>query len=160
MSFAGLNTGNNLSLYAVPAAFGLALAPHVYALALVTLNKPPGAKGFDFSFPPNTRKGISESRLSPTDQERYLRAEAANDNNFVGLGFFAAAVAVGNVARLPTAVLNRAASVYLTSRLAYNLLYILGTNNAAGLARTVAWFTGSLSCISLFWEAGHKLAPL
>lgn len=46
-----------------------------------------------------------------------------------GLGLFAAAVAVGNVARLPNAVLNRAASVYLVSRAAYNLLYILGTSS-------------------------------
>ncbi|BEI86617.1 hypothetical protein CcaverHIS002_0609040 [Cutaneotrichosporon cavernicola] len=158
MSFAGLNTGNNLSLYAVPAAFGLAIAPHLYALGLVTLKHPAGAKGFDFSFPGNTRKLISESRLSPTDQERYLRAEAANDNGFVGLGFFAAAVAVGNAAGLSNSSLNRAAGVYLASRLAYNLLYILGTNNAAGIARTVAWMVGSFSCVGLFCEAGDKLS--
>jgi hypothetical protein len=92
--------------------------------------KPPARRGARSpQFPGNTRKGIAESRLSPTDQERYLRAEAANDNGFVGLGFFAAAVVAGNVARLPNAVLNRAVNVYLTSRVAYNLLYILGTNS-------------------------------
>ncbi|GMK57877.1 hypothetical protein CspeluHIS016_0407110 [Cutaneotrichosporon spelunceum] len=158
MTFAGLNTNNNLSMYAVPAAFGLALVPHLYAVALVTFKRPAGAKGFNFSFPGNTRKGISESRLSAKDQERYLRAEAANDNGFVGLGFFAAAVAAANVAQLPTKRLNRAAGMYLGARVLYNLLYILGTNNAAGLARTVAWMVGSLTCVGLFLESGDKLA--
>lgn len=38
--------------------------------------------------------------MSPYMQDRYLRAEAANDNGFVGLPFFAAAV-VSGVTRWP-----------------------------------------------------------
>lgn len=33
--------------------------------------------------PKNSRANIHQSGLSPADQDRYLRAEAANDNGFL-----------------------------------------------------------------------------
>lgn len=45
------------------------------------------------------------------------------------LPLFAAAIVAGNLARLPTATLNKAAAIYLASRLTFNGLYIYGTNS-------------------------------
>ena len=79
-------------------------------------------------------------------EETYLRAEAANENNFVNLPIFAAALVsiiggpsvgsvredrrsrqvAGNVARLTPNTLNTAAAIYLLSRVAFTLIYING----------------------------------
>jgi uncharacterized MAPEG superfamily protein len=45
--------------------------------------------------PKKNRDHVGDSKMSPYMQDRYLRAEAANDNGFVGLPFFAAAVVSG-----------------------------------------------------------------
>lgn len=83
----------------------------------------------DQQFPKKTRESISECQLSPTDQERFQRAEAANDNGFVALPLFAAAIVAGNVAKLPNKTLNNVAALYVGSRVAFNLLYIFGTTS-------------------------------
>lgn len=79
--------------------------------------------------PRKTREFIGECGLAPADQDRFKRAEAANDNGFLTLPFFAAAIVAGNVARLPHKTLNKIAALYLVSRLAFNALYIYGTNS-------------------------------
>jgi hypothetical protein len=45
--------------------------------------------------PKKNRDHVGDSKMSPYMQDRYLRAEAANDNGVVGLPFFAAAVVSG-----------------------------------------------------------------
>ncbi|KAL7422014.1 hypothetical protein Q5752_003787 [Cryptotrichosporon argae] len=156
----GLNTANNLSFYAIPAAWTLAIAPHFYAISLFNKERAPGTSGFDFSFPRRSIAGVKDAKLSPATQDRYLRAEAANDNGFVNLPLFAAAVVAGNLARLPARALNTAAGIYLVSRAAYNLLYIYGTNNALGLARSAAWLTGVVANFYLFAKAGQRFLTL
>lgn len=84
--------------------------------------------------PRKTRERIADSQLSQEDQERFQRAEAANDNGFLGLPFFAAAIVAGNVARLPNSFLNKVAALYVGSRVAFNLLYIFGTTSESCLA--------------------------
>jgi len=82
----------------------------------------------------------------------------------------------GNLARLPAKALNTAAGIYLGTRLAYNLLYINATTRklpkytpcrarlltmsflaALGYARSGAWWTGTISLLSLFVQAGNNM---
>lgn len=83
----------------------------------------------DRQMPKKTREFISECQLTPKDQDRFQRAEAANDNGFVSLPFFAAAIVAGNVAKLPNKTLNNIAALYVGSRIAFNMLYIFGTTS-------------------------------
>jgi len=156
MSFAGLNTAHNLSFYAIPAAFGLALAPHLYAIALYNKERAPGTSEWDWVNPKKNLSGVKEAKLSPSMADRYLRAEAANDNSFGGLGLFVGAILAGNMARIEPKALNSAATLYLLSRGAYSLIYINSTSKLMGYARTVAWFTSIGSCLGLFIRAGNK----
>ncbi|RSH88993.1 hypothetical protein EHS25_002655 [Saitozyma podzolica] len=156
MSFAGLYTAHNFSLYAVPAAFAVAFAPHAYAMALYNKERAPGTQPWDGTAPKKNRDHVGDSKMSPYMQDRYLRAEAANDNGFVGLPFFAAAVVAGNVAGLPKATLNSLAATYLVSRIVFTYLYVNGTTAAWGHARSLSWLAGIISCCTLFVRAGNK----
>lgn len=73
---------------------------------------------------------LSPRRSVPSDDQvvqKYLRAEAAQQNSFEQWGIFASAVVVGNMARLPTKYMNLFAGGYLLSRALYNvrLLFLL-----------------------------------
>lgn len=86
----------------------------------------------DQQMPRKTREFVSECQLTPKDQDRFQRAEAANDNGFVSLPFFAAAIVAGNLAKLPNKTLNNVAALYIGSRIAFNMLYIFGTTSESG----------------------------
>ena len=43
-------------------------------------------------YPKKNIENVKEGKLSPAMQDRFIRAEAANDNMFVGLPLFAAAI--------------------------------------------------------------------
>jgi uncharacterized MAPEG superfamily protein len=62
-----------------------------------------------------------------------VRAEGAQQNGFENIGLFAAAVVIGNVAKLDNWTLNALSAAYLASRVAYNALYITGTTEAMGM---------------------------
>ena len=61
-----------------------------------------------------------------------IRAEGAQQNGFENIGLFAAAVVIGNVAKLDNSTLNTLSGAYLASRVVYNLLYIYGTTDFLG----------------------------
>jgi len=157
MAFLGIDTTKNLSLYAIPAAWGLAMAPHGYAMYLYSANRAPGTPDWDFCAPKKTVANVKEGKLSPRLQERFLRAEAANDNQFIGLPFFAAAMVAGNVARIPANALNTAAGLYLAGRIAYTFLYVTQTTRIGGFARTASWLTCMITCMTVFVQAGNRL---
>ena len=112
------------SLYTIPAAWVLSIAPHFYAASLGKFdNKSPRAY---------TKESSSDQSIDKATKERIIRAEGAQQNGFENIGLFAAAVVAGNIARLDNWTLNALTGGYLLSRVAYNLLYINNTTDALG----------------------------
>ncbi|KAG6037517.1 hypothetical protein E4U41_005046 [Claviceps citrina] len=147
-----LDTTQNLSLFTVPAAFGLCLLPHLYAV---------GSAGFtvyDNSYPRAYRDTLMRNAsISKVKKQRILRAEAASLNGLETIGLFAASVLAGNYARLDTATLNHLSIGYLLSRVAYTLSYVLIQNRRLSWLRTAIWQVTAIY-IALFWiKAGFKL---
>lgn len=99
----------------------LSIAPHFYAASLGKFdNKNPRTY---------TRDTESDQSIDKATKATIVRAEGAQQNGFENLGLFAAAVVIGNVAKLPNETLNGLAAAYLASRVAYNGLYIAGTTD-------------------------------
>jgi uncharacterized MAPEG superfamily protein len=84
----------NYALYGVPVMWLLCIAPHFFAVGL--------SKGqFKNTSPRGYLAEIQKkAKLSPTD-EKYIRAEACQQNGFENLPFFAAAVLAGTVVSSP-----------------------------------------------------------
>lgn len=72
------------------------------------------------------------SHFVTATKQKIVRAEGAQQNGFENLALFAAAVVIGNVAKLDNWTLNALSYGYLASRAIYNMLYITGTSDAAG----------------------------
>ncbi|CAF9910099.1 MAG: hypothetical protein GOMPHAMPRED_006954 [Gomphillus americanus] len=124
MAAAIFDTTRNLSLYSIPAAWVLSIIPHFYAASL-------GA--FDNKSPRSyTKDAAGDQKLDKSTKDAIIRAEGAQQNGFENIGLFAAAVVIGNVAKLDNSTLNTLSGAYLASRVVYNLLYINGTTDFLG----------------------------
>jgi uncharacterized MAPEG superfamily protein len=108
----------NLSLYTVPAAYVLCVAPHIYKTKLYehitglkatdsmrqsdTQNTNDSADyAFNKTQPRTFLKAVTSNpdpRLTPALKARLARADAASLNGYENIGFFAAAVAAANLA--------------------------------------------------------------
>ncbi|WWC61920.1 uncharacterized protein I303_104506 [Kwoniella dejecticola CBS 10117] len=157
MSFIGLNLTNNWSIYAVPVAWAVAVAPHFYAISVYNSERAPGTAKWDNREPKENIARVKEAKLSPNAQGKYLRAEAAQENGLQNLPLFAAAILAGNFARLSPSVLNTTSAVYIGVRILYNFIYINNTSLFAANLRSVTYLAGVATWISLFIRAGNKL---
>ncbi|KAK2616468.1 hypothetical protein QQS21_000510 [Conoideocrella luteorostrata] len=147
-----LDFSQNLSLFTVPAAFGLTLLPHLYAVGSAGFNV------YDNSNPRAYRDTLmKDTSVDKVRKQRILRSEAASLNGIETIGLYAASVLAGNYAQLDTATLNSLSIGYLISRVAYTLSYILIQNRRLSWLRTAIWQVSSIY-IATFWiKAGFKL---
>ncbi|KAM0750642.1 hypothetical protein T439DRAFT_325699 [Meredithblackwellia eburnea MCA 4105] len=143
---------SNYSLYSVPAAWMLCIFPHWYAISLTASSK--DLPNFKNSCP---REFIAKCRALEKQSPvvaRYLRAEAASQNGFENIGLWAAAVAIGNAAGIPSSTLNIISGTYLVSRALYNVLYISTTTEQKSALRTLVFGSGVLCIWFNFIKAG------
>ncbi|PSS16500.1 hypothetical protein M430DRAFT_19488 [Amorphotheca resinae ATCC 22711] len=144
------NLTSNYSLYTIPAAWVVALAPHAVTLAL--------AKSIDKTAPRTYAKSLeSDQTLDKATKAKIHRCEGAQTNGFENIGLFAAAVIAGNIAGLPAETLNTLSGGYILSRIVYNYIYITGTTEAMASARTLAFFAGIGQVFALFIKSGNAL---
>ncbi|KAF3048517.1 hypothetical protein E8E11_005482 [Didymella keratinophila] len=144
-----LDVARNFSLYTIPAAWILSIAPHFYAASLGKFdNKNPRTY---------TRDTEGDQSIDKATKAKIIRAEGAQQNGFENLGLFAAAVVIGNVAKLPNETLNALSVGYLASRVAYNALYIGGTTDTLSNLRSVSFLTGVGIIFTFFIKSGNAL---
>ena len=148
----------NISLYLVPLAWLLAMLPRIYSLTTYASHSK--AQNPD-AMKKNTRSITAnvavDKTLSPQVRDRILRAESAMINGYDNLGFFAAAVCVGNVARLDVSLLNWLAAVYIGSRLVYIPAYIYNDTVRSVYTRSAVFAVGLIVDVALFVLAGIRL---
>ncbi|KAF2218258.1 hypothetical protein BDZ85DRAFT_270720 [Elsinoe ampelina] len=144
-----LDTTRNLSLYTLPAAWVLSIVPHFYAASMGK---------FDNKCPRTyVRDTENDQSIDKATKAKIARAEAAQSNGFENLGLFAAALTIGNVAKLDNWTLNALSGAYLASRVVYNYLYISGTSEVKATARSGVYLTGIGIIFTFFIKSGNKL---
>ena len=148
----------NISLYLVPLAWLLAMLPRVYSLtthaAQSKAQNPDAMKKNPRSIPAIV---AADKTLSPQVRDRILRAESAMINGYDNLGYFAAAVCVGNVARLDVSLLNWLAAVYIRSRPVYIPVYIYNDTVRSVYRRSAVFAVGLIVNVACFVLAGVRL---
>jgi uncharacterized MAPEG superfamily protein len=99
----------------------------------------------------------ADKTLPPQVRDRILRAESAMINGYDNLGFFAAAVCMGNVARMDISLLNWLAAVYIGSRLLYIPAYIYNDTVRSVYTRSALFAVGLVINVALFVLSGVRL---
>ncbi|KAM0749384.1 hypothetical protein T439DRAFT_327091 [Meredithblackwellia eburnea MCA 4105] len=143
----------NYSLYAVPIAWGLCMAPHFYAAGISLSSNDPGIPKFANASPREWCARVRGLEKKSPEVKRILRAEAASQNGFETLALFSAAVVAGNAAGLSRDELNKWVLAYLASRVVYNVLYINTRNEILSLARSCSWMSGIGIICTLFYKS-------
>lgn len=113
-----------------------------------------GLPAFDNINPRAFREKVGALAKTVPAAATFLRAEAANDNQFQTLGLFAAGIVAANVAGLPRGHIHNYAITYLVSRAAYSVLYIVGDSPFFANLRTLAYLTAVGSIFTSFITAG------
>ncbi|GAA5914379.1 MAPEG family protein [Sporobolomyces salmoneus] len=154
-----MSTTTNYSFYAVPAMWVLSITPHFYG-ALYLTSKSHDLPKFDNVSPRDFLRKVQNQEKQSAVVQKYLRAEAAQQNSFEQWGIFASAVVVGNMARLPTKYMNLFAGGYLLSRALYNILYINTTSKVWSNLRSVVYVGGVAFIAATFIKAGNVFNKL
>ncbi|TDZ87614.1 hypothetical protein C8034_v006702 [Colletotrichum sidae] len=154
MSFFGLDLAQKgLSLYSIPAALVLAMAPHAFAS---------GAAGklYDPATPRKLQTAVaSDDKLDKIIAERIHRAKAASENAFETLGFYAAAVVAATVAGVDARLVNLLSLGYIGSRILFNIVYVrLQDNRNWAPMRSLSWMVGIGITFTLYIKAAGQFA--
>lgn len=160
----------NYSFTAVPLAWCLSLAPHVYAMLTHQrhLGSQPNEVQEKYSFEKSQpRTFLTVLAMNPTVpknlKDKISRAEAASLNSYENLGFFASAVVAANLGFLAKGgkdglwLTNVLSLGYCLSRVVFCVAYI---NGVSGPHRGVYFYTGIGCCIHLFQMAGWAMTEL
>ncbi|GAA5858596.1 hypothetical protein JCM8547_001381 [Rhodosporidiobolus lusitaniae] len=149
----------NYSLYSVPAVWGVGIGVHWAAIFLS--KKSTEVPQFDNLSPRAYRAKLRELAKHSADAATILRIEAAQENIYENLGWYAAGIALANFARLPVKTLNSIAGAYVVSRILYSVLYakVSRSQAYAGL-RSLSYLVSTGLTISLFTKSGRALNAL
>ena len=105
----------------------LCIAPHIYAVKLHDRISP--TKKVDKINPRTLLPSLDANEaLDHATKEKISRAEAAQQNGYENLGFFAAAVVAANVAKVDYWWINTLSAGYIASRVLFNIVYIKGVD--------------------------------
>lgn len=100
---------------------------------------------------------VASGKLTPAQLRRLKRWEAAHYNAVENLPLFVGAILSLQFAGASNRLINRVAGVYLTARAAFAVLYITVENESLSWLRTLAWWTGNITCMYGLVEAAKKL---
>ncbi|KDN50810.1 hypothetical protein K437DRAFT_273027 [Tilletiaria anomala UBC 951] len=155
MSLQQIQNSPFVCLATVPVVAFLAAVPHWYSIALARRHKtsPP----FDLGNPRRWVAGLqfkaaSGHKLTPVET-LVLQGQACQQNGFEHLPIYAVALLTGIVAKLPPSTLNKIAIFYVISRIIYVYLYLNIHTGMKALWRTIAFNSGYLSLVYIFFNA-------
>ncbi|TVY46953.1 hypothetical protein LOCC1_G003230 [Lachnellula occidentalis] len=100
---------------------------------------------------------VREGKLSAGQLAMVKRWESAHANAVEGYTFFVAGVLLGLHAGVPTQTLNRLMALYSLARIGFGISYIAIERERKSWLRTLFWWTGNISCITMMVQAGKRL---
>ncbi|TVY40758.1 hypothetical protein LSUB1_G002050 [Lachnellula subtilissima] len=98
-----------------------------------------------------------EGKLSAQQLAMVKRWEGAHTNAVEGYTVFVAGVLLGLHAGVPTQTLNGLMAIYSLARIGFGISYIAIQSKEKSWLRTLFWWTGNISCITMMVRAGKKI---
>ncbi|KAG9061458.1 hypothetical protein KI688_007449 [Linnemannia hyalina] len=139
---------SNTPLLMLPAATAVAYAPHfIRGFIVIYYTK----KWNNIS--PRGQLEKVESRMTKAGWAMAKRAEGAHTNGIETLPVFFGAVLAALHAGVAKDTVSFYSTFFVASRVVYNIVYILNTNQLSALARTGIWTAGMVACFKLFLAA-------
>ncbi|KAJ5112017.1 hypothetical protein N7532_000062 [Penicillium argentinense] len=100
---------------------------------------------------------VQSGKISRARLNRLKRQEAAHANAVEGYSLFVGAILSALVAGVDAETINTVGVWYTVSRVAFSLCYSYIEDPKLSYLRSVAWWSGNISCITALVQAGKKL---
>ncbi|TVY13371.1 hypothetical protein LARI1_G008903, partial [Lachnellula arida] len=100
---------------------------------------------------------VKEGKLSAKQLAMVKRWESAHANSVEGYTFFVAGVLLGLHAGVPSQTLNGLMAIYSLVRIGFGISYITIESEGNSWLRTLFWWAGNISCITMMVLAGKRL---
>ncbi|EFI27052.1 hypothetical protein CC1G_07630 [Coprinopsis cinerea okayama7 len=142
-----------LYAYSLPAAWLLLMAPAFQKRSLLVASM----KLDNVAPRSNTAKYLASDKVDPALKAKVERLDGAHANGLESFPLWGIAVLFGAYAGIDQSMLNKAAMVYVTSRLAFNYLYAVQTTEFLGRMRSLVWAVGVGASHFLFITGALKL---
>ncbi|KAF9148411.1 hypothetical protein BG015_009858 [Linnemannia schmuckeri] len=138
----------NTPLLMLPAAAAVAYAPHFIRAFIVVYH----TKRWNNINPRGQLERV-ESKMTKAGWAMAKRAESAHVNGLETLPVFYGAVLAALHAGVAKDTVGFYSTFFVASRVLFNFVYILNTNQLSALARTGIWTAGMVACLKLFLAA-------
>lgn len=100
---------------------------------------------------------VKAGKIDRRTLNKLKRQEASHANAVEGFAFFAAAILTATFAGVPSDTINAIGIWYSFSRISHSLCYTYIESNPWSYLRSVAWWSGNISCITALVLASKKL---
>ncbi|OJJ30026.1 hypothetical protein ASPWEDRAFT_33228 [Aspergillus wentii DTO 134E9] len=100
---------------------------------------------------------VQAGKLSRKTLNRLKRQEAASANATEGYTLFVAAILLALHTKLPNETINGIGTWYSLSRLVFAGVYLWVESEGLSFIRSIAWWSGNISCITAIVLAGKSL---
>ena len=100
---------------------------------------------------------VKAGKIDRRTLNKLKRQEASHANAVEGFAFFAAAILTATFAGVPAETINAIGIWYSVSRISHSLLYSYIETKSWSYLRSVAWWSGNISCITALVLASKKL---
>ncbi|RSH88994.1 hypothetical protein EHS25_002656 [Saitozyma podzolica] len=147
----------NYSLLAAPAGWVVGMAPLWWAIGAANTAAP---GSYNNAMPKESWKNLDNKLSDTTLRARVKRAVAANDNTHTNLAWFSAALVAGNAAHVDSTSLHLCAAGWILSRVGYTFAYILIEDRRWSFLRSLFYWFGVSSCMTLFVKAANQWKKL
>lgn len=105
----------------------------------------------------NGEKHVASGKITPAQLCRLKRWEAAHYNAVESLPVFVGTILSLQIAGASNRLINRVAGTYLAACAAFAVFYITVEDPTLAWARTIAWWTGNITCIYGLVQAAKQL---
>jgi uncharacterized MAPEG superfamily protein len=119
--------------------------------------------GFDNNISPRddvTKYGqemIKKGKITQRDLDRVRRMEAAQANSIESFGLLGVSSLLAMHAGVNTGTVNGLMAVYVLARVGYSLAYVLVETRSLSYIRSLMFWIGNISCVTMMVLAGKRL---
>ncbi|KAE8445964.1 hypothetical protein EG329_012743 [Mollisiaceae sp. DMI_Dod_QoI] len=100
---------------------------------------------------------VKEGKITRRELDRVARWQAAHENCVEGYAFFVAGTLLALHAGVSTPALNGLMAAYTLARLGYGVTYVAIDTESWSWLRTLCWWTGNMTCLTMIVLAGRRL---
>lgn len=103
-------------------------------------------------------RAVKEGKITQRQLDFLHRNEGAHQNAMDSFPVFTSAMIFATIAGVSNERINFACTIYTAARIAFAVLYLtVEKSRGLSLVRSLAWWTGNIACMRLFWAAGQAI---